>query len=135
MCHTLLFAASSFRRSLQGKTRESDVGCVQSQSSNRQRTTLLAPRPLRRKVAFGIAPCGELWAKEFGGGAEVRAAFAYKMAAYTLTLLKKFAARHKGEGFFSLQRGGRAAKNTKMKCGEISRPDLRTTPFTGLSSA
>ena len=46
MCHTLLFVASSFRPSLQGKTRESDVGCVQSQSSNRQRTTLLAPRPL-----------------------------------------------------------------------------------------
>jgi len=45
--------------------------------------------PVRVGLAFGIAPCGELWAKEFGGGAEVRAAFAYKMAAYTLILLKK----------------------------------------------
>ena len=83
--------------------------------------------PVRVGLAFGIAPCGELWAKEFGGGAEVRAAFAYKMASYTLILLKKIAARPRGEGFFSLQRGGRAAKNTKMKCGKISRPDLRTT--------
>ena len=33
-----------FAPAKQGKTR--DVGCVQSQSSNRQRTTLLAPRPL-----------------------------------------------------------------------------------------
>ena len=53
------------------------------------------PIPVRVGLAFGIAPCGELWAKvrgiveakEFGGGAEVRAAFAYKMASYTLILL------------------------------------------------
>ena len=33
-------------------------------------------------------------------GADVRAAFAYKMVSYTPILLKKFAARHRGEGFF-----------------------------------
>ena len=31
-------------------------------------------------------------------GADVRAAFAYKMVSYTPILLKKFAARHRGEG-------------------------------------
>ena len=30
--------------------------------------------PVRVGLAFGIAPCGELWAKEFGGGAEERGA-------------------------------------------------------------
>jgi len=29
---------------------------------------------------------GKKWANEFGGGAEVRAEFGYKMAAYTLKL-------------------------------------------------
>ena len=49
--------------------------------------------PVRVGPAFGIAPCGELWAKEFGGGADVRAASAYKMASYTPILLKKLAVR------------------------------------------
>ena len=67
--------------------------------------------PVSVGLAFGIAPCGELWAKEFGGGAEVRAAFAYKMAAYILTLHKKIAARHKGEGrLFFIAKGGAARK-------------------------
>ena len=50
-----------------------------------------------------------------------------KMASYTLILLKKIAARPKETGVFSLQRGGRAPKNTKMKCGFFAQPDLRTT--------
>ena len=36
ICHTLLFAASSLRRSLQGKTR--DVGLYAEPSGNRRRT-------------------------------------------------------------------------------------------------
>ena len=69
--------------------------------------------PVRVGLAFGIAPCGELWAKEFGGGAEVRAAFAYKMASYTLILLKKIAARPRGEGFFHCKGGGAPQKTPK----------------------
>ena len=76
--------------------------------------------PVRVGPAFGIAPCGELWAKEFGGEiiiAVVRWRYhhrqilymwcsnVYKMASYTVVLLKKFAARPGGKGF-SLQRGG-----------------------------
>ena len=41
ICHTLLFAASSLRRSLQGKTR--DVGLCAEPSANK---ALLEPRPL-----------------------------------------------------------------------------------------
>ena len=69
--------------------------------------------PVRVGLAFGIAPCGELWAKEFGGGAEVRAAFAYKMASYTLILLKKIAAPPRGEGFFHCKGGGAPQKTPK----------------------
>ena len=50
---------------------------------------------------------------EFGGGAEVRAAFAYKMASYTLILLKKIAARPRGEGFFHCKGGGAPQKTPK----------------------
>ena len=49
-------------------------------------------------------------------GADVRAAFAYKMVSYTPILLKKFAARHTGEGFFIAKGGGEkfgVSRNTR----------------------
>jgi len=46
----------------------------------------------------------------------VRAAFAYKMVSYTPILLKKFAARHRREGFFIAKGGGEkfsVSRNTR----------------------
>ena len=51
----------------------------------------------------------------------------YKMASYTVALLKKFAARPGGKGF-SLQRGGSEKFSVaKMKFRSSARPDLRIT--------
>ena len=63
--------------------------------------------PVRVGLAFGIAPCGELWAKEWRQIKYVRVANAYKMVSYTLILLKKFAARPRGEGLFIAKGEGR----------------------------
>ena len=70
-------------------------------------------------------------AKEFGGVAP-DIICAYKMASYTLRLLKKFAARPRGEGFFIAKGGGE--KFSLAKSNEIvrahhgsARPDLRIT--------
>ena len=60
--------------------------------------------PVRVGPAFGIAPCGELWAKELGGGAWRQNV--YKMVSYTLILLKKFAARPRRFFFFIAKGGG-----------------------------
>ena len=49
-------------------------------------------------------------------GADVRAAFAYKMVSYTPILLKKFAARHRGKDFFIAKGGGKkisVSRNTR----------------------
>ena len=55
-------------------------------------------------LAFRIAPCGELWAKEFGGVAPqilkyVRCANVYKIASYTF-ILPKNSLRCLGEKIF-----------------------------------
>ena len=84
--------------------------------------------PVRVGPTFGIAPCGELWAKEWHQIKYVRVANAYKMVSYTLILLKKFAARPRRESFFIAKRGGEKISVAKMKFRSSARPDLRITP-------
>ena len=58
------------------------------------------------------------------GRRDVRAAFAYKMVSYTPILLKKFAAQHRGEGFFIAKGGGekikRVAKHAKWNFSQVT---------------
>ena len=49
------------------------------------------------------------------------------MASYTLRLLKKIAARPRGEGFFIAKGGGDFFSLAKMKFLSTARPDLRIT--------
>ena len=65
-------------------------------------------------------------------GADVRAAFAYKMVSYTPILLKKFAAQHRGEGFFIAKGGGekikRVAKHAKWNFSQVTNLILDPPP-------
>ena len=58
-------------------------------------------------------------AKEFGGGAEVRAAFAYKMASYTLKLYcSKKSLRGLEEKAFFIAKGGARRKKHQNEMRE-----------------
>ena len=70
--------------------------------------------PVRIGPAFRIAPCGELWAKEFGGGADMCAQnLPRNWPFYTVILLKKIAARPIGGGFFIAKGGGEKIRVAK----------------------
>eukprot|EP00964_Phaeocystis_antarctica_P138292 scaffold102963_cov71-Phaeocystis_antarctica.AAC.7 len=82
--------------------------------------------------AFGIAPCGELWAKELGGGAwrQNICACLGMSTKWSPTPLhcSKNSLRGLGEKAFSLQRGrGEKICVAKMKFRSSARPDLRIT--------